>query len=53
MNLTSHFVENVKGVLNNVAWNFAGKFVIDKEGNPMPVKNEKNLEADIARLAAA
>jgi glutathione peroxidase-family protein len=42
-----------KGVLNNVAWNFAGKFVIDKEGNPMPVKNEKNLEADIARLAAA
>jgi len=24
-----------KGVLGNVSWNFAGKFVVDKEGNGM------------------
>ena len=25
-----------KGVLGDVAWNFAGKFLVDKEGNGMP-----------------
>ena len=25
-----------KGVLGDVAWNFAGKFLVDKEGNGKP-----------------
>jgi glutathione peroxidase len=40
-----------KGVLGDVAWNFAGKFLVDKEGNVLPVKSEKNLEAEIQNLA--
>ena len=39
-------------VLNDVAWNFAGKFLIDKEGNPMPVKSEKELLKNIETLLA-
>jgi glutathione peroxidase len=40
-----------KGVLGEqVAWNFAGKFVVDKQGNVSPVKSEKTLEADILAL---
>merc|ERR1711990_667493 len=35
-----------------VMWNFAGKFIIDKEGNVLPVKNEKKLEQEIAKLVA-
>ena len=41
-----------EGVLGDVAWNFAGKFIVDKEGNVLPVKSEKDLEATIAKLAA-
>jgi glutathione peroxidase-family protein len=41
-----------QGVLGDVAWNFAGKFIVDKEGNVLPVKSEKDLEATIAKLAA-
>lgn len=33
-----------------VMWNFAGKFIVDKEGNVLPVKNEKNLEKDLQKL---
>ena len=40
-----------KKVLGNVAWNFAGKFLVDKQGNVMPVKSEKDLLKDIAKLA--
>ena len=40
-----------KGVIQgDVAWNFAGKFIVDKEGNVLPVKSEKNLEADIVAM---
>ena len=39
-------------VLKDVAWNFAGKFLVDKEGNPMPVKSEKELLKDIEKLLA-
>ena len=42
-----------KGVLGDVAWNFAGKFIVDKAGNVLPVKSEKNLEADILKLASS
>ena len=41
-----------KGVLGDVAWNFAGKFIVDKNGNVLPVKSEKDLEATLAKLAA-
>lgn len=27
-----------KGVLTDVAWNFAGKFLVDKEGNGKPLR---------------
>eukprot|EP01035_Chromulina_nebulosa_P025367 gene25367-33112_t len=40
------------GVLGNVAWNFAGKFIVDKEGNVQPVKSEGTIEKDIATLLA-
>ena len=40
------------GVLGNVAWNFAGKFIVDKEGNVLTVKSEKNIEQDILALAS-
>jgi glutathione peroxidase-family protein len=40
-----------KGIMGDVAWNFAGKFLVDKEGNVLPVKSEKSLESDILRLA--
>lgn len=40
-----------QGVLGDIAWNFAGKFIVDKEGNVLPVKSEKDLEATIAKLA--
>jgi glutathione peroxidase-family protein len=36
-----------------VMWNFAGKFIVDKEGKVLPVKDEKNLENVLKRLAAA
>eukprot|EP01041_Mallomonas_annulata_P013737 gene13736-29213_t len=38
--------------MGDIAWNFAGKFLVDKEGNVLPVKSEKSLEADIATLLA-
>lgn len=41
-----------KGVLSNVAWNFAGKFLVDKQGNVLPVKSEKSLEEDILKLVS-
>lgn len=40
-----------KGVLGNVAWNFAGKFIVDKTGNVLPVRSEKNLVEEILELA--
>ena len=42
-----------KGVLGDVAWNFAGKFIVDKSGNVLPVKSEKDLEATITKLASS
>ena len=36
-----------------VMWNFAGKFIVDKAGNIMPVKDEKSLVNVLKRLAAA
>eukprot|EP00981_Chlorochromonas_danica_P007536 scaffold1769_cov164-Ochromonas_danica.AAC.9 len=41
-----------KGVLGDVRWNFAGKFIVDKQGNVLPIKNEKDIEKDILALAA-
>ena len=43
----------VKNELNmgDVAWNFAGKFIVDKNGKILPVKREKNLIPDIERLS--
>lgn len=38
------------GVLGDIAWNFAGKFIVDKNGNAMPVKSEKDLEKQIQSL---
>ena len=40
------------GVLGDVAWNFAGKFIVDKNGKVLPVKSEKDLEATIMKLAS-
>lgn len=37
--------------MGDVAWNFAGKFIVDKNGRVMPVKREKYLIADIERLS--
>jgi glutathione peroxidase-family protein len=39
-----------KGIIGDISWNFAGKFVVDKEGNVLPVKSEKDLEANIVAL---
>ena len=39
-------------MLKYVASNFAGKYLVDKEGNPMPVKSEKELLKDIEKLLA-
>lgn len=41
-----------QGVVKDVAWNFAGKFLVDKEGKMYPVKSEKTLESTILRLAS-
>ena len=46
---TYKFVKD-KLSMGDIAWNFAGKFVVDKTGNVLPVKNEKNLIADIEAL---
>ena len=35
-----------------ITWNFAGKFIIDKEGNSFPV-NEKTIVADVIKLSKA
>jgi glutathione peroxidase-family protein len=48
---TYQFIKE-KGVIGDVAWNFAGKFIVDKEGNVLPVKSEKNLEQIVLELAA-
>ena len=40
-----------KGVMGDVAWNFAGKFLVDKNGNVIKVKSEKALESVVLRLA--
>ena len=37
--------------MGDVAWNFAGKFIVDKEGKILPVKREKNLIPDLERLS--
>jgi glutathione peroxidase len=34
-----------------IMWNFAGKFIVDKEGKVLPVKSEKNLINELKRLA--
>eukprot|EP00596_Hydrurales_sp_CCMP1899_P007405 CAMPEP_0119041664 /NCGR_PEP_ID=MMETSP1177-20130426/12845_1 /TAXON_ID=2985 /ORGANISM="Ochromonas sp, Strain CCMP1899" /LENGTH=186 /DNA_ID=CAMNT_0007007881 /DNA_START=42 /DNA_END=602 /DNA_ORIENTATION=+ len=39
-----------QGVLGDVSWNFAGKFLVDKQGNVLPVKSEKDIEATILAL---
>ena len=36
-----------------VAWNFAGKFIVDKTGKVMSVKDEKKLVDTLKRLAAS
>jgi glutathione peroxidase-family protein len=46
---TYKFVKD-KLSMGDIAWNFAGKFVVDKTGNVLPVKNEKNLIAEIEAL---
>lgn len=38
--------------MGDIAWNFAGKFIVDKSGNVLPVKSEKDLEQVILDLAA-
>ena len=41
-----------KGVIGgDVKWNFAGKFIVDKQGNIFPVKSEKTIESEILKLA--
>ena len=37
--------------MGDIAWNFAGKFIVDKNGKILPVKREKNLIPDIERLS--
>ena len=37
--------------MGDIAWNFAGKFIVDKKGKILPVKREKNLIPDIERLS--
>ena len=37
--------------MGDVAWNFAGKFIVDKQGKILPVKREKNLIPDLERLS--
>ena len=44
------FLKDTK-VIGDVAWNFAGKFLVDKEGNVMAVKSEKELLASIEKLS--
>ena len=39
-----------KKVLNDVAWNFAGKFLVDKEGKVQPVRSESDLLKTIEKL---
>jgi glutathione peroxidase-family protein len=41
-----------KGVLGNVGWNFAGKFIVDKEGNPMAVKSDQDVVSTISKLTS-
>jgi glutathione peroxidase len=48
---TYKFIKEKLG-MGDIAWNFAGKFIVDTEGNVLPVKSEKSLEADITKLAA-
>ena len=39
-----------KGVLGDIAWNFAGAFIVDKSGNAVAVKDSKSVEAQISKL---
>jgi len=41
-----------KGVLGNVKWNFAGKFIVDKEGNVLPLNSDQDVEPTITKLTA-
>jgi glutathione peroxidase len=36
-------------VIGDVAWNFAGKFLVDKEGKVMPVRSESDLLKSIQK----
>ena len=44
------FLKENKVLAGDVAWNFAGKFLVDKEGKVTPVKSEKDLLASIEKL---
>ena len=39
-----------KGVMGDVSWNFAGAFIIDKSGNPIAVKDSKQVEKTITEM---
>jgi len=41
-----------KGVLGNVKWNFAGKFIVDKEGNVLQINSDQDVEPTITKLTA-
>ena len=36
--------------MGNIMWNFAGKFLVDKEGKVLPVKSEKDLKKQIQKM---
>lgn len=40
-----------KKIFGDIAWNFAGKFIIDKDGNPLPVKSDGEVEKLVTDLA--
>jgi len=39
-----------KKIFGDIAWNFAGKFVIDKDGNPIAIKSDSEVEKLVADL---
>jgi hypothetical protein len=40
-------------IVITLGWNFMGKFIVDKKGNVLPIKNEKTIEADVEALTKA
>eukprot|EP00607_Mallomonas_marina_P005398 CAMPEP_0182439840 /NCGR_PEP_ID=MMETSP1167-20130531/86686_1 /TAXON_ID=2988 /ORGANISM="Mallomonas Sp, Strain CCMP3275" /LENGTH=180 /DNA_ID=CAMNT_0024633635 /DNA_START=593 /DNA_END=1135 /DNA_ORIENTATION=- len=48
---TYKYVKDKTG-MGDIAWNFAGKFLIDKEGNVVKVKDDKSLLTTIDTLLA-